>query len=137
MRGEFASLLQLELPAEVRLAVEHARAYDAAARTHFPTFFASRRNYDVAAGMNAQGIRRSGVLEQSWRLGGASSAEIVALEALRAQPNLRVVRASSVELYGETAAAPAHATVVFRGIDERIGPITKFAVVDRNGNARG
>jgi Protein of unknown function (DUF3182) len=136
-RGDLASLFRLELPDEVRLAVGHARAYDAAARMHFPGFLASRRNYDIAGGSNAQGCRRLGVLEQSWRIGGASSAEVVALEAFHADPNLRVVQASSVEVYGETANPPANATVFFRGVDDRVGPITKFAVVDRNGNTRG
>jgi hypothetical protein len=137
MRGDFAALFQLELPDEVRLAVEHARAYDSAARTHFTGLLASRCNYDVADGMDARGRRRVGVLEQSWRIGGASSAEIVALEAFHADPNLRVVEASSVELYGETAIPPANATVLFRDIDDQVGPITKFALVDRNGNTRG
>ena len=44
-------------------------------------FFASRRNYDVVAGLDARGQRRCGVLEQSWRVGGASPAELVALAA--------------------------------------------------------
>jgi Protein of unknown function (DUF3182) len=137
MRGDLSSLFQLELPGEVRLAVEHACAYDAAARMHFPGFLASRSNYDIAEGLNAQGCRRLGVLEQSWRIGGASSAEVVALEAFHADPNLPVVKALSVELYGETATLPANATVFFRGVDDRVGPITKFAVVDWNGNTRG
>ena len=137
MRGDLASLLQLELPDEVRRAVEHARVYDTAASTHFPGLVASRRNYDVAAGMSAGGRRRMGVLEQSWRIGGSSSAEIVALESFQADPTLRVVRAASVELYSDSAAVPANASVFFRGIDDRVGPITKFAVVDRNGDTRG
>ena len=48
-------------------------------------------------------VRRSGVLEQSWRLGGASGAEIGALEAFRADPSLRAVRAMTREVYGDSA----------------------------------
>ena len=47
---------------------------DAAATECFPGLVASRRNYDVAQGTNARGKRCSGVLEQSWRLGGATGA---------------------------------------------------------------
>jgi hypothetical protein len=137
VRGDFAALLGFDLPHEVRLAVEHARVYDAAAMTHFPGLMASRRNYDVAAGIDAEGRRRLGVLEQSWRIGGASSAEIVALEAFQADANLDVVRASSIELYGNTECPPAKAFVCFRGVDDRVGPILKFSVVERYGNTRG
>ena len=137
MRGDFDALLGLDPPEEARRAVAQARAYDAAAMELFPGLFASRRNYDVALGLDAGGRRRRGVLEQSWRLGGASGAEIAALEAFRAEPALQAVRASSIEIYGEGEALPPHATVSFRGIDERVGPITKYALlVERYGDAR-
>jgi hypothetical protein len=100
----------------------------------FPGLFASRRNYDVAQGLDAGGRRRCGVLEQSWRAGGASGAEVAALEAFRAEPALRAVRASTGEFYGERETPPPpHATVYFRGVDERVGPITKYAVVEAHG----
>jgi hypothetical protein len=126
VRGDFDALLGLGLPGEARLAVAQARAYDAAATACFPAFFASRRNYDIAQGLDSAGRRRSGVLEQSWRVGGASGAEVAGLEAFRTEPALHVVRASCVEIYGESEAPPPHATVYFRGIDERVGPITKY-----------
>ncbi len=111
-----------------------ARTYDAAAMECFPGLFASRRNYDVARGVDAAGRLRSGALEQSWRAGGASGAEVAALEAFRADPNLRAVRASTVELYTEgEVPVPPHATVYFRGVDERVGPMTKYAVVEPHG----
>ncbi len=43
-------------------------------------------HYDVAAGKDGRGMLRVGVLEQSWRLGGASGAEIAAFEAFKAAP---------------------------------------------------
>ena len=71
------------------------------------------------------------MLEQSWRIGGASGAEIAALEAFRASPELRVARASTVEVYGEGATPPPpDAIVYFRGTDEQVGPITKYALVE-------
>ena len=130
-RGGFEALLALGLGEEARLAVARARAYDAAAMGCFPGMFASRRNYDVVGGLDAAGRRRCGVLEQSWRVGGASGAEIAALEAFGADPALRVVRASTAEVYGEGAPPPPPgATVYFRGVDERVGPITKYATVE-------
>ena len=91
-----------------------------------PGFFASRRNYDVAQGVDAAGRRRSGVLEQSWRLGGASGAEIAALEAFgrpvagrRARNDARGLRA-----------CPSRRRMpqcIFRGTDPHVGPLTKYA----------
>ena len=61
-------------------------------------FFASRRNYDIARGIDAQGQWRCRVLEQSWRIGGASGPEVAALQAFRADPALRVIRAWCIDL---------------------------------------
>jgi hypothetical protein len=126
-RGDFDALLALKLSEDARLAIAQARAYDDSAMQCFEGLFASRRNYDVAQGADAAGCRRSGVLEQSWRLGGASGAEIGALEAFNADPTLRAVRAIAREVYGDSPALPADATVYFSGTDPHIGPLTKFA----------
>jgi hypothetical protein len=135
VRGDFDALMQLSLPEHIRTAVEQARVYDAATSV-FPGLFASRRNYDVAQGTNARGQWRSGVLEQSWRVGGATGAEIAALEAFRADPVRQVVHTSTFEIYGESQAPPPHATVYFRGTDERVGLLTKYAVVRAHGDTR-
>jgi hypothetical protein len=76
------------------------------------------------------------VLEQSWRLGGASGAEIGALEAFQGDPSLQSVRAVSREIYGEGARPPAGAAVYFHGIDPRVGALTKFTVVDAYADTR-
>ncbi len=128
-RGALERLLTLDLPDRFRLAVEQARAYDAATEC-LPGMFASRRNYDIAQGLDGSGRRRSGVLEQSWRIGGATGAEIAALEAFRSDPGLQIVRASTHEIYGEGGPPPPHATLYFRGVDARVGPLTKFALVE-------
>jgi hypothetical protein len=131
VRGGFDELLGLGAPKEARLAVAQARAYDVAALECFRGLFASRRNYDVAQGLDAAGRWRSGVLEQSWRIGGASGAELAALKAFRDAPALRAVRASTVEVYGShRAPPPPGATVYFHGVDERVGPLTKYATVE-------
>jgi hypothetical protein len=135
VRGDFDALVRLPLPESICIAVEQARVYDAATSV-FPGMFASRRNYDVAQGTNARGQRHSGVLEQSWRMGGATGAEIAALEAFRADPGLQVVRASTFEIYGESQAPLPQATVYFRGTDERVGLLTKYTVVEAHGDTR-
>jgi hypothetical protein len=126
VRGDFEALAALSPPEDARLVVAQAQIYDQAAMDCFVGMFASRRNYDIAQGVDAAGRLRCGVLEQSWRIGGASGAEVAALEAFRADPGLRAVRASTVEIYGE-AEPPPNATVYFQGVDERDGPMTKYA----------
>jgi hypothetical protein len=134
-KGTLETLLSPDLPGRFRLAVEQARTYDAATEC-FPGMFASRRNYDVAQGLDGSGHPRSGVLEQSWRIGGATGAEIAALEAFRADPGLQRVRASTHEIYGKSGPPPPHATLYFRGVDARVGPLTKFALVEAHDDAR-
>ncbi|HKU86542.1 MAG TPA: DUF3182 family protein [Casimicrobiaceae bacterium] len=135
-RGDFDALLELDHAPHVRQAIEQARAYDAAAFRCFAGLFASRRNYDVAQGCDARGNTVSGVLEQSWRVGGASGAEVEALAAFRADPALHAVRATSTEAYGTNVAVPAHAVVYYEGVDDRAGPLTKYTVVEAHGDAR-
>jgi hypothetical protein len=130
-RGDFAALLAQPLRDDVRVAVRQACVYDSASLDCYAPMFGSRRNYDVAQGVNGAGARCSGVLEQSWRIGGASGAEIAALEAFADDPDLTTVRASTVEVYGASDAPPADAMVYFREIDERVGPLTKYTTIER------
>lgn len=129
-RGDFDALAGFELSPPERAAVAQARIYDAAARRSFSGFVASRRNYDVASGIDAQGRSRSGVLEQSWRVGGASGAEVAALRALHDEPALGAVRASCTEVYGDTP-LPDDALVYYEGDDGHGGRLTKYACVAR------
>ena len=136
VRGDFDALTAWRLPEDVELAIAQARAYDAAANECFTGFYASRRNYDVAQGRDGAGRHRSGVLEQSWRLGGASGAEIGALEAFRADPSLKIVRAMTREVYGETPALPPDAVIYFSGVDASVGALTKYALTELYADAR-
>lgn len=133
--GDFEALLALDLTETTRLAVSQAQVYDEAASACYRNFFASRRNYDIAQGIDGRGQPRSGVLEQSWRIGGASSAEIAALELFRQGTGARVVRASSLEIYGRERPAPAGATILYQGQDEEVGFVTKCVVVEQYGDA--
>lgn len=129
VRGDYPELLKLDLAAPIRQAIDQARRFDAAADALLPAFYASRRNYDTLRGRDAQGQICSGVLEQSWRIGGASSAEIAALQAFIDNPRLRAVRASSFERF-EDKSLPANATVIFRGEDDEVGFLLKYAMAE-------
>lgn len=126
VRGGYEALLQLPLEDHLRLAIIQAMTYERAAQRHFPGFVASRRNYDIARGLDRHQHVRSGVLEQSWRLGGASSAEILALQAFADDPTLQQVYASSHEVFG-TVKLPADATLFYQGNDSELGQFSKYA----------
>lgn len=129
VRGDFDALGQLDPDANTRLAIEQARTYHQAALRCFPGIILSRANYDVAQGRDARGHWCSGVLEQSWRIGGASAAEIEAAAILLQQPQRQVVHALTVEIYGPDATAPPGAVVLFHGDDPHNGPLLKYAQV--------
>lgn len=128
VRGGFDALDQLDTDANARLAIRQARTYHEAALRCFAGIILSRANYDVAQGIDAQGHWRSGVLEQSWRAGGASAAELEAVAILQQQPQRQTVHVRTVERYGE-AMAPPGAIVLFHGRDPRNGPLLKYAEV--------
>ena len=128
VRGGWKILDALPMSPEVRAAVAAARRYDDATE-EFDGFTASRRNYDVAQGIGADDWPQSGVLEPSWRVGGASSAELAALAAFAQDPALKIVRASHVEEYGEGRRAPADAIIEFQGDDPEAGRLLRYTLV--------
>jgi Protein of unknown function (DUF3182) len=130
VRGGWEALDGLPMTPELRIAVSQARSYDQAA-SEYPGFLASRRNYDVAQGVDNEGQWRSGVLEASWRSGGASTAELTALAAFVQSPGLQVVEASAVKEFGKGRNVPRGAIVHFRGDDPEDGPIVRYTVMTR------
>ncbi|MEK1845031.1 MAG: DUF3182 family protein [Pseudomonas sp.] len=128
VQGYYEDLLALELPDDTRLAIQQAQVFDSAADEAYPGFYASRRNYDIAQGLDCDGKQRSGVLEQSWRLGGASSAEVAALQSFVKNLGLRAIRVSSVETYTDQP-LPAHAIEVYRGPAEHSDFLLKYVTV--------
>ncbi len=134
VRGGFEALLATMDAGALRTAVDQALLYDTAVSACFRGFFASRTNYDVAQGLNAAGQWCSGVLEQSWRIGGATPAEIAALEAFHADPELQSVRASCTEQYGPHPTLADTAAIYFQGDDPEVGLLTKYAEVEIHGN---
>jgi hypothetical protein len=128
VRGGWEALEALDLPDSVRTSIRQARAYDAATAAEYGVV-ASRRNYDVGQGLDAQGKAHSGVFEASWRVGGASPAEIAAFNVCRRSPEIHRVRVITVEAYGSDVAPPAEAIVHFQGIDRIAGPLVRYTAV--------
>jgi hypothetical protein len=131
VRGGFDELLSLDFSEGERAAIADACKFDAAVDRYFPGFFASRRNYDVIRGFDRSGRLVLGVLEQSWRIGGATAAEILALRAFKSNPRLDCVKCRTVEVFGELADVPEDALLLYRGVDPKAGPITRYAVSER------
>jgi hypothetical protein len=134
-RGDWSNLLALGLTPQTRTAIDQARVYHDAALATFNGMFASRSNYDVAQGMDHGRRIRSGVLEQSWRIGGATGAELAAIETFQGDPELQSVGASTTEIYGDLQDVPEDAVVYFRGVDDKVGPLTKFARLHPHGDS--
>jgi Protein of unknown function (DUF3182) len=134
-RGGYDALLGLPLPPVLKQAVRGARAYEEAVLLHYPGFMASRRNYDIATGLAHDGARLTGVLEQSWRVGGASSAELLALRAFHRNPRLHQVHASTYEVFGDTP-CPTDAELFFQGDDPEVGPLLKYARIQTHGDSQ-
>jgi hypothetical protein len=133
-RGDYEALLSLDIPEAERIAVRLARMYDTAALKCFPGLYASRRNYDVARGKDSQGRIRTGVLEQSWRAGGASMAEASALEAFQAMPDIHILRAFTCERYGADQPQPSSTQLIYQGDDPEVGFIMKYSGVSSYGD---
>ena len=128
-RGGFDALLAAPLAEAARDAADRARRYHEAMLAAFPGLVASRCNYDVVVGNDRSGARAAGVLEQSWRIGGASPAEIAAMETFAADPALLHVRARCREVHG-AATPPPGAAISWDGDDPAVGPICKYAMVE-------
>ncbi|WP_243042410.1 DUF3182 family protein [Dyella sedimenti] len=112
-RGGLSLFLETLADPRERLALAQAMAYHEAMLEAFPELVVSRANYDVIQGYDAKGHWHSGVLEQSWRIGGASPAEIVAAELL-ASAGRQPVEVAYVECYEADAAPPAGAEAIYR-----------------------
>jgi len=129
VRGGFDVLDKLVMKQTLRVAIDQAAVYHAAVIESFPGFMASRINYDVAQGQDDAGLWHSGVLEQSWRVGGATGAEIAALEVFKNQPERNLVRASCFEVFGESELPPG-ACINYSGHDPEVGQLTKYSFVE-------
>ena len=128
---EPAALTSLDMTQNERDAVNLAMRYDDAVSQAYPSLIASRRNYDIALGRSTAGAWRVGVLEQSWRAGGASIAEASALLHLTHHPDCREISAYTQERYGSTSEPPDPGDLVFHGQDSQVGWLTKTGGIVR------
>jgi hypothetical protein len=128
--GGWDALDRLPMSCASRVAVFQAKQYDGAI-AEYPGFMASRRNYDVAQGIDGRGRKRSGVLEASWRSGAASTAELEALALFMQDPGIEVIEARAVKHFEAGHEPPGRAVVHFRGDDPRDGPIVRYTEVTR------
>ena len=130
VRGGWDALDRVPMTGETRLGVKQARSYDQA-MSHYPGFIASRRNYDVGQGLDDEGRQQSAVFEASWRVGGATGAEVMALTEFARDPSVQVVEASHVEEFGKNRQAPLGAVTHFQGDDPQVGPMIRYTVLRR------
>lgn len=130
-RGGPDELLAHQLNADRRRAIELSIAYERAALSAYPDIRATRRNYDVARGRSSSGDVRWGVLEQSWRLGGATAAEVLAFQSFSRNLEQPTVRVRCYERYGNDISIPVDAEVFYRDCDSRVGPMAKYALISK------
>lgn len=129
IRGTLDDLLQRALPESIRLAVSQAQQFHLA-RTIYAVI-TSRNNYDVIQGQDRRGNAFSGVLEQSWRIGGASGAEILAAREFKNQPGLSLVQASTFDAFGHDIQVPNRAVIHYRDVEQNVGPVVIYTVITR------
>ncbi|WP_115051170.1 DUF3182 family protein [Xanthomonas arboricola] len=121
-RGSLEALAMTALAPLQHRVVAQACRYDRFITAAYPGLHISRRNYDVVSGDDGQGGAVCGVLEQSWRVGGATPAELAAIASFQDDAGLQWVCASTHEIYqGEP---PADAQIYYRA--ERPGPGPRF-----------
>jgi hypothetical protein len=130
IRGTFEQLLQIDIPEHINLAIKQAIIYDRA-RYHYPDLLASRRNYDIGQGHDHKGNFYSGVLEHSWRIGGATGAELYAIEYFRKDATITCVEASTHCVFGEHTDLPSQARIQFDGIDSDFGPMKVYTTIGK------
>jgi Protein of unknown function (DUF3182) len=130
VRGGWDALDALAVEPDARAGVAEAKLYDQA-MSEYPGFMASRRNYDIGQGIDSEGRPRSGVFESSWRIGGASPAELLALTEFAQDPSAQVIEAAHVADFGKHREAPAGAVVHYEGDDPQAGPLIRYTMVTR------
>lgn len=110
--------------------IDAALTYDRAAAKHL-NMIASRKNYDVLVSTGSDYPPRLGVLEQSWRIGGATPAEILAMRILRDNGRASAARTVVHEKYGDPPYFHANDLVVYSGLNEKGQPLHKYARVEK------
>ena len=111
MRGPFEDLARSIDDPHLAQAVEQARTVYSAYSVYDPLI--SRANFDVVQGQTANREFLSGVVDQSLRIGGATPAEIMAIEALQKDPSAKQVMAEVKIRWNPDPLSPKDTGVVF------------------------
>jgi len=130
VRGGWTQLLQRLRAPTARRIVDSAMRYDKAAECHLG-LVSSRKNYDVLVGPITENGFCFGVLEQSWRVGGATPAEILALEKMTEDDSVTALQATTREKYGPAPQLRDEDFVVFSGEDAAGQPLHKYARIEK------
>ncbi len=80
-------------------------------------------------GVDGRGRWRSGVVEASWRVGGATSVEVAAFAVFMEDAAVDVVHASSVQAFGGGIEPPAGARIHVQGDDPKLRPMIQYTLV--------
>jgi hypothetical protein len=111
MRGPFEDLAQSVDDPHLSRAIEQARTVYSAYSVYDPLI--SRANFDVVQGQTANHEFLSGVVDQSLRIGGATPAEVMAIEALQRDPSTKQVTAEVKIRWNPEPLNPSDGGVVF------------------------
>ena len=130
VRGGWDVVYPYPMSTQLREALAQARLYDDAMK-EYPGFMASRLNYDIGQGLDQEERWRSAVFESSWRVGGASPAELVALAEFVRDPSVQLVEASHTEKFGKNLEPPPGAIVHFQAEDPFAGPMMRYTIIKR------
>lgn len=111
-RGNFNNLInRVDTGSNLHIAISQTSTVFDAFGTLDPIL--SRANFDVVQGFNNKGEFLSGVTDQSFRLGGASPAEVLAISKLNSDKNIECVNAEVDLIYDPTSKPPDPEDVIF------------------------
>jgi hypothetical protein len=117
---------------DAQLIIDKALLFRALLNKHIPEIKTARFNLDIVSGIasiysngTCELVKRFALLEQSFRVGGASAAEIWGLEYLLCHPSVDAVCASTYYRYGDEAYQTVSGEEnLYCGVDSRLGSIS-------------
>ena len=117
---------------DAQVIIDKALLFRALLNKHIPEIKTARFNLDIVSGIasiysngTCELVKRFALLEQSFRVGGASAAEIWGLEYLLCHPSVDAVCASTYYRYGDEAYQTVSGEEnLYCGVDSRLGSIS-------------
>lgn len=117
---------------DAQVIIDKALLFKALLNKHIPEIKTARFNLDIVSGIasiysngTCELVKRFALLEQSFRVGGASAAEIWGLEYLLCHPSVDAVCASTYYRYGDEAYQTVSGEEnLYCGVDSRLGAIS-------------